>query len=76
MAPPSIPNEFSVFGRESMRSDERADRAVSLAKSHAIFYGFRRLQNARRVATPLLLNDRFQPVKSASFRDNGKNCIR
>jgi hypothetical protein len=25
MAPPSIPNEFSVFGGESMRPDERAN---------------------------------------------------
>jgi len=32
MAPPSIPNEFSVFGGESMRPDERAsERARELA---------------------------------------------
>lgn len=37
MAPPSIPNEFSVFGRESMRSDERLS---SPAKLLAIFLSF------------------------------------
>lgn len=74
MAPPSIPNEFSVFGRESMRSDERPSGLARQIARH--FLRFSSFAKCAARCHPLLSNDRFQPVKSLSFRDNGRNCIR
>lgn len=65
MAPPSIPNEFSVFGRESMRSDERPSELARQIACH--FLRFSSFVKCTARCYPLLSNDRFRPAKSPPF---------